>query len=97
MFSDYEIYRRFYASSGLNKAAVIDMWHEVARVLRVPAERLRPTDRFGKDAGAYWITSEELDTLGVIAQKRAKRQGLIIDLASIETVDDYVKRFAVRN
>jgi len=94
--SDDEIYQRFYAASGLSKAAVIDVWHEVARVLRVPAERLQPTDRFGKDVGVHWITSEELDALGAVAQERAKRQGLAIDLASIETVDDYVKRLASR-
>lgn len=95
--SDDEIYRRFYAASGLSKAAVIDVWHEVARVLRVPAERLQPTDRFGKDIGVHWITSEELDALGVVAQERAKRQGLTVDLALIETVDDYVKRLAPRS
>ena len=95
--SDDEIYQRFYASSGLDKAIVIEIWHEVAHVLRVPAERLRPTDRFGKDVGAHWITSEELDALGVLAQQRAKRQGLPIDLASIETVDDYVNKLAARS
>jgi len=95
--SDNEIYQHFYADSGLSKVAVMDVWHEVARVLCVPAERLRPTDRFGKDVGAYWITSEELDALGVVAQERAKRQGLTIDLASMETVDNYVKRLAPRN
>lgn len=95
--SDDEIYRHFYAGSGLSKAAVIDVWHEVARTLHVPAERLQPTDRFGKDVGVYWITSEELDTLGVVAQERAKRQGVTVDLASIETVDDYVKRLTPRN
>lgn len=94
--SDDEIYQRFYAASGLSKAAVIDVWHEVARVLRVPAERLQPTDRFGKDIGVHWITSGELDVLGVVAQERAKRQGLTVDLALIETVDDYVKRLAIR-
>jgi hypothetical protein len=95
--SDDEIYRRFYAASGLSKAAVIDVWHEVARVLRVPAERLQPTDRFGKDVGVHWITSEELDALGVVAQERARRQGLTVNLALIETVDDYVKCLAPRN
>lgn len=95
--SDDEIYRRFYAASGLSKAAVIEVWHEVASVLRVPAERLQPSDRFGKDIGAHWITSEELDALGVVAQERAVRQGLTVDLVSIETVDDYVKRLASRN
>ena len=95
--SDDEIYQRFYAASDLNKAAVLDVWHEIAGVLRAPAERLQPADRFGKDIGVFWITSEELDTLESVAQERAKRQGLTVDLASIETVDDYVKCFAPQN
>jgi hypothetical protein len=92
--TDEEIYRRFYASLGLNKTEVIELWHEIAEILRVPAERMRPSDKFGKDIGAYWITSEELDILSTAAQQRAKLRGLTIDLASIKTVDDYVKRLA---
>jgi hypothetical protein len=92
--TDEEIYRRFYASLGLNKTEVIELWHEIAEILRVPAERMRPSDKFGKDIGTYWITSEELDILSTAAQQRAKLRGLTIDLASIKTVDDYVKRLA---
>jgi hypothetical protein len=92
--TDEEIYRRFYASIGLNKTEVIELWHEIAEILRVPAERMRPSDKFGKDIGTYWITSEELDILSTAAQQRAKLRGLTIDLASIKTADDYVKRLA---
>lgn len=92
--TDDEIYQRFYASSGFEKAAVIELWHEVARVLRAPAGQLRPTDKFGKEVGTYWITSEELDVLGATAQQRANRQEIAIDLASIQTVGDYVKQLA---
>lgn len=92
-----EIYQQFYASSGLDKASMIEVWQEIAQVLKVPAERLRPTDKFGKDIGAYWITSEALDTLGELAQQRAKRLGIAIDLASIMTVDDYVKKLSTRS
>lgn len=92
--TDDEIYQRFYASSSLGKETVIGLWHEVAHVLRVPAGRLRPTDKFGKEVGAYWITSEELEVLGATAQQRANRQGVAVDLASIQTVDDYVRQLA---
>lgn len=89
-----EIYQRFYVSSGFEKTEVIELWHEVARVLCAPPGRLRPTDKFGKEIGVYWITSEELDALGAMAQQRAKLRGISVDLASIRTVDDYVKRLA---
>ena len=93
--SNDEIYQRFYSSSGLDKNAVIEVWWEIAHVLHAPADRLRPTDRFGKDVGTYWITSEELDALHAVAQQRARRQGLSVEFASIETVDDYVRNLAV--
>lgn len=92
--TDDEIFQRFYASSSLEKGEVVELWREVAQTLGVPAERLRPTDRFGKDIGMHWITSEELDALGVLAQQRANRRGLTIDLSAIQTVDDYVKRLS---
>ena len=37
--TDDEIYQRFYASSGLEREAVAGLWHEVAHILRVPADR----------------------------------------------------------
>ena len=91
---DEEIYDKFYSSSGLDKELVIELWHEVAKVLRAPAQKIIPTDSFGKDIGAYWITSESLDQLSELARKRSEMLGLSIDLSSIRTVDDYVKAFA---
>lgn len=95
--SDEEIYTRFYAESGLSMEAVMDVWHEIAHVLRAPADRLRPSDRFGKDVGTYLITSEDLDVLGVVALRRGQRQGLSVQLDSIETIDDYVNKLAPRS
>lgn len=60
----------------------------------MPADKLRPTDKFGTDIGAWSITSEELDALGDLAAQRATRQGAEVDIASLATVDDYVKAFA---
>jgi len=60
----------------------------------VPAERLRPNDRFGKDVGVYWITSDELDELAAKGRKRAKELGLTVDLEKLSTVDEYVRCFA---
>ena len=92
--SNEEIYDKFYSSSGLDKGLVIELWHEIAKALRVPAQKLIPTDAFGKDVGAYWITSESLDHLSELARKRSEMLGLSTDLSSIKTVDDYVKAFA---
>jgi hypothetical protein len=92
--SDAEIYRRFYASSNLSRDDVVELWHEVADALRVPPDRMRPEDKFGKEVGAYWITSEEIDELSRIARRRAEKLGVSFDLKEIKCVDGYVRRFA---
>jgi len=92
--TDVEIYRQFYAGRNFDEAAVRSAWNEIAETLRVPADKLRPTDKFGADVGACSITSEELDTLVEVAAKRAARQGREVDIASLATVDDYVRAFA---
>ncbi|WP_112187736.1 hypothetical protein [Ralstonia sp. GX3-BWBA] len=92
--SDIEIYKQFYAGDKFDEAAVRSVWNEIAETLRVPADKLRPTDKFGADVGAWSITSEELDTLGELAAKRAALQGKEVDIASLATVDDYVRAFA---
>lgn len=90
-FDDNQIYEHFYAQSDFGQPEVMELWHEVADVLRVPAEKMRPEDKLGKDVGVYWLTSEELDELGEIAQRRAKQKGLSFEPESIQTVDDYVR------
>ncbi|MCO5411219.1 hypothetical protein [Ralstonia mojiangensis] len=94
--SDIDIYRQFYASGNFDEAAVRSTWNEIAETLRVPADKLRPTDKFGTHIGVCFITSDELDTLGELAAQRACRHGKKVDLSAIATVDDYVKAFAVR-
>ena len=92
--SDAEIYKQFYAGGNFDEAAVRAVWNEIAETLRVPADKLRPTDNFGAEIGVWSITSEELDTLGELAAKRAALQGKEVDIASLATVDDYVRAFA---
>jgi hypothetical protein len=94
--SDIEIYKQFYAGGNFDEAAVRSAWNEIAETLGVPADKLRPTDKFGADIGVRFITSDELDTLGELAAQRASRHGKKVDVPAIATVDDYVKAFAVR-
>lgn len=88
---DDAIYARYYADSKLPKTLVLQLWHEVADTLKVPASKLRPDDRFGKEIGAYWITSEDLDVLAAKGRERAKALGVSIDLQQLATVNDYVR------
>jgi hypothetical protein len=95
--SDDEIYRQYFAESGFPQPLVLELWHEVADGLHLPAGKLRPTDRFGQELAGYWITSDELDGLAQIAAARARRQGFTLNLAEVKTLDEYVRRFASRS
>lgn len=92
--SDDAIYARYYAEAQLPRTVVIQLWHEISQTLKVPASKLRPEDRFGKEIGAYWITSDDLDVLAVKARERAKSLGLSVDLEKLNTVDAYIRSFA---
>lgn len=91
---DETFYGRYYADLNLPKTLVSELRREIAETLRVPAEKLRPEDRFGKQIGTYWITSEELDVLSAKGRNRAKALGLVVDLQKLNTVDDYIRCFA---
>ncbi len=56
--SDVQIYRQFYATNDLEEAEVCTLWNEIAGTLQVPADKLRPSDRFGTDIGVWFITSK---------------------------------------
>jgi hypothetical protein len=92
---DETFYGRYYAESKLPKALVSELRQEVAETLKVPAAKLRPEDRFGKQIGTYWITSDDLDVLAAKGRDRAKRLGLTVDLQKLGTVDEYIRCFAV--
>jgi hypothetical protein len=92
--NDEAIYRTFYEGSGLPQASVVSAWHEIADSLRLPAGKIRPIDRFGKDIGKYLILSDRLDALYERGKRRAKQLGLSPKFEVLMTVDDYVRALA---
>jgi len=92
--SDQIIYDNYYATSGLSAPIVTELWHEVAEKCGISFGKLRPTDRFGEEIGSYLITSEKLDSLGLVAMERSRKLKMEIDLSTIKTVDDYIKSFS---
>jgi hypothetical protein len=94
VLDDDKLYALFYGDTSLPKNDVLRAWHEIATALHMPAGCLRPTDRFGKDIGRYWITSDDLDVLAAKAKKLSTERGLIVDLEALSTVDEFVRCFA---
>jgi len=91
---DEEIFRRFYETSGLKREAVLDVWHEVARCLKLRPGQLRPSDEFGRSFGRTWLTSDALEELEQYAKRRMRTFDRDVDLTHIRTVDDFVRAFS---
>jgi hypothetical protein len=89
-----ELYARYYADSGLSRKSFLEVWNKIADTLAVPAEKLRPADRFGEDIGVYVGVSDKLDTLSELAHERAERRRIQVRLETLATVDDYVRTLA---
>lgn len=90
-----EFYKTFFADSNLPQELVVGLRNEIGCSVEVPPELLRPQDRFlveladdptrGIDGG--------LAELMFAAERREKRLRVRVDLASIQTVGDYIRTF----
>lgn len=95
--SPEQIFSRFYEEKGLRKEAVISIWREIANILALPAEKLRPTDKFNdelKPLAEWHFYDDHLEHLLVWASKYARKRGAEIDLREFKTVDDLVRRLS---
>ena len=87
------IHDRFYP--GYDMGRFIELWKEVASVVEVPPELMRPTDRFDQELGPVkgFEISSEMDDLVEALIRRCKRQQLDYRHVKVETVDDYIRLF----
>lgn len=92
--SDDEVFVTFFSSSNFDKASVTRLWNIIADTLEVPANRMRPTDVFGKEIGVDILTNERMETLQEIAASEAARLGRGINLNNINTADDFIRALA---
>jgi hypothetical protein len=90
------MYSLFFANSGLSAPFVAELLREIAELLEISPGKLRPSDRFGHEIGMriFVRSSDVLDALASIANRRAKKYNNSINLEDIKTIDEYVKRFA---
>lgn len=88
-------YDRFYKGS-LDKNLVKELLDHVARELSVPSTKLRPEDSFERELKPErgWEFDSGRNMLFVELGKLANAKGSQIDLATIRTLDDYIKAMA---
>lgn len=92
--NDDEFYDRYYASSGLPRDLVVKLRHELGTILDLPPRVLLPTDRFGSELAVVkgWpYLDDSPDELLLVNREREMRLGVRIPLASIQTVDEYIR------
>jgi hypothetical protein len=92
--NDEAVFSTFYQKHGLAKESVLEVWNEIAATLKLPPDKLRPTDRFGSNIGTHFITSEDLDSLFELGERRASRLNMSVNFGELTTVDDYVRALA---
>ncbi len=91
---DDQFYERFYKSSDLDKNLVVSLRHELGNILEIPAVLLLPTDRFDAElavAEGWSYLDDSADELFLVYREREKRLGVRIPIASIHTVDEYIR------
>jgi hypothetical protein len=90
-----KFYEQFYLSSGLDRALVIELLEHVAQEVRIPAELIRPDDRFAVELapgrGNEWDSGYAI-LLHELASLARKRKRPITK--PIATVDDYLRVMA---
>ncbi len=89
--SDDDIYNKFYYGTKLPKNKVLSKWKMVSKILKIPADKLLPTDKFGEELGPYWFVGDPLDELEIIAKRNFKANGIDGSKISIRNLDEYIK------
>ncbi len=94
LVDDDDFYERYYTSSGLTKDLVVNLRHELGAIVDLPPRVLLPTDRLDSHLAVVkgWpYLDDSPDELLLVNREREKRLGVQIRIASIQTVDDYIR------
>ncbi len=90
------IYNTFFSGTNYQKDLVLELWNEVAILLRVPPGKLRPSDRFDKELapGGVWLRlDDDAAEVNLAAQSRLRKIGAKTDFSTIQTLHDYIELF----
>lgn len=97
VLSREDIYARYFRDSGLEKVTIVSVWEDVAKVLALPPEKLRPTDRFDQELrplSEWYHYDDNVEHLFAWALKSAKIRGVTVNFDEVQTLGDFVTLMA---
>lgn len=87
-----KIYEKFYGDSGIPRDIVIQLWTELAFIIELPKEKLRPSDRF-----LYELAPEKgfdfddaTKVFHIFLKKKLRMLGHESYIPTINTINDYI-------
>jgi hypothetical protein len=89
-----EIFSTYYKEDGLRSEVFVRLWQEIATLLALPAEKLRPTDRFDQELKPldHWqFYDDHLEHLLVWVTQYADKRGVKLNVKEFRILDDLVK------
>jgi hypothetical protein len=92
-----DIFSTYYKESVVRDEMFIRLWTEIAALLALPAEKLRPTDRFDQELKPldHWeFYDDHLEHLFAWVSRYADQHGAKINLQEFTTLDDVVRYLA---
>ena len=94
-----EIYKRFYADTGIDEAKIIDLWVGIANMLKIDAGKLRPTDQFDVELRPVegHLVEDELVDLNYFLRNECKRKGIPIPETKLKTLDALIRLLIKEN
>ena len=95
--SPEQVFSEYFSTTDINREVMIGLWLQIARRLGVPADKLRPTDRFTVElvaSGSFDPFDGTKDQLAAFADSYAKSHGISLDLTKVETVGDLIQQMA---
>lgn len=93
-----EVYREHFESSGISLDVAEELWNEAARMLRIPASKLRAQDRFDKELAHHlsWFPFVDLndDFYWWAVERLRNFTGENSLLENAKTLGDYIAAFS---
>ena len=89
-----EIYNLHFSHLLLSEVEFRQMWEEIGEILKLPASKLRPSDRFAKELKTFQLIDDDLDILVARLEERFSGDSLLNTLPNLESLGEYVTLYS---